>query len=75
MRVRDATMNVAVGAVQRALEAWDARIIRTRPTLENMYATIADHMTTQRLAGLAWMLSLVRARSSVLPGIVGWPQS
>ena len=75
MRVSDAIMDGAVGAVQRALEAWDARIIRTRHTLESLYATIADRVTTRRLEGLAWMLSLVRARSSVLPGIVGWPQS
>jgi hypothetical protein len=29
-------MDVAVGAVKLALEAWDARIIRTRHTLESM---------------------------------------
>jgi hypothetical protein len=74
MRVSDAIMDGAVGAVQRALEAWDARIIRTRHTLESLYATIADRVTTRRLEGLAWMLSLVRALSSVLPCLVGLPQ-
>ena len=34
--VRAAIMDVAVGAVKLALEAWDARIIRTRHTLESM---------------------------------------
>jgi len=74
MLVRDAIIEVAVGAVKLSLEALDARLIRTRHILESMYEKISDRAMTQCLDVLAWMLSLLRALSSILPGIVGLPQ-